>query len=91
MRKLVCPKCQGSKEISLEADEVNYSWNKGKTHKPCNNCGGQYQWGRATGKVSVRPDGEACLHEYTGKNIGRCLTAYSCRHCAEGFTIDSGD
>lgn len=89
--KLTCPKCSGTKEIPLEADEAAYSWNRGKTHKPCTNCGGQTMWGRATGLVTVRPNGEACLHEYQGKTIGRCLTAYTCRHCAEGFIIDSGD
>lgn len=87
----VCPVCNGTKEVLLTADELRYSWNKGKTHRDCTNCGGQYMFGRATGEVPLRPDGTPCKHEYTSQTVGRCLTEYTCKHCGSRHQIDSGD
>ena len=58
---------------------------------PCNNCGGQYMFGRPTGQVRLNKDGEPCTHQYVSKYIGRCLTEYFCVWCADKHTIDSGD
>lgn len=92
MKTGVCPVCNGSKELLLTEDELKYSWNKGKTHRACDNCGGQTMWGRATGEVPLRKDNsEPCVHEYKGTNIGRCLNRYVCKHCGYNFEIDSGD
>ena len=57
----------------------------------CRNCGGQYMMGRPTGEVRVNRDGIPCTHHYDSATIGRCLTQYTCRHCGDGYTIDSGD
>jgi hypothetical protein len=47
--------------------------------------------GRASGRVPVNKDGVGCTHLYTSKNIGRCLTQYTCTHCEDCYQIDSGD
>jgi hypothetical protein len=57
----------------------------------CTNCGAQYQWGRTTGLVKPNKQGKACVHEYTHRNIGRCLHEHVCRHCGDYYQIDSGD
>ena len=87
----VCPVCNGSTEVLLTADELRYSWNKGKTHRVCTNCGGQHMFGHATGEVPLRSDGTPCKHEYTSATVGRCLTRYTCKHCRSSHEIDSGD
>lgn len=56
----------------------------------CGNCGSQYMHGRATGQVPLRPDGKACRHSYASESAGKCLTRYTCRHCSDAFTVDSG-
>jgi hypothetical protein len=38
-----------------------------------------------------KDNNEPCVHEYTGKNLGRCYNGYTCRHCGDYHTIDSGD
>lgn len=57
----------------------------------CDNCGGQYMYASPKGEVPLRPDGTPCLHEYSFIKTGRCLTKYTCGHCHDSFTIDSGD
>lgn len=86
-----CPVCNGSGKVLLTADELKYSWNKDKTERECSNCGGQYMYGQGTGKVTLRKDGTPCVHEYTSRTVGRCLTQYTCKHCITSFQIDSGD
>ncbi len=71
-----CPVCKGSKQDALG--------------HPCTNCGGQTM-GSATGLVTRRPDGTPCVHEYTSRDAGRCLTQYTCTHCGHFYDIDSGD
>jgi hypothetical protein len=88
----VCPVCNGAKEVLLTADELKYSWNKGRTHRNCTNCGGQTMYGSPSGEVPLRKDNnEPCVHEYTGRNAGRCYTIYTCKHCNHSYDIDSGD
>ena len=76
-----CPVCKGFKVVP---DEY------GKPEE-CHNCGGQHQWGRATGLVFLRKNGTPCKHEYTSEKLGNCYYGYSCKFCPESFTIDSGD
>ena len=57
----------------------------------CINCGGQYQWPQSTGLVKPNREGVACVHQYTGRTIGRCLHEHVCRHCGDYHQIDSGD
>ena len=87
----VCPVCSGTKQIKLSERELNYSWNKGKTHKACHNCGGHTMAGIASGRVPLRKDGTPCIHEYTARGAGRCYTIYTCNHCGYQYDIDSSD
>jgi hypothetical protein len=84
----VCPVCNGTKEVTLTDDEKRYTWNKGKTHGACRNCGGQYRYIQATGKVSLRKDGTPCKHEYTNQTVDDYLTLYTCNHCGDSYEID---
>jgi hypothetical protein len=94
MLKCVCPVCNGSgrkpagdnkyKSVIAGYDKVTDTFE-------CTNCGGQYMFGRPTGEVNARPDGTPCTHEYSSKNVGRCLTEYTCKHCGDRYQIDSGD
>jgi hypothetical protein len=87
----ICPVCNGTAEVPLTTDESKYSWNKGKTHRPCSNCGGQTMSGKATGTTLLNKEGVPCRHEYTSRTLGRCYTGYTCKHCGLHFAIDSGD
>ena len=86
-----CPRCDGTRIIPLTEKEQTYSWNKGKMHRACDNCGAQYMFGRALGYVAANREGNPCLHNYSGKNAGRCLTEYTCKHCGDQYPIDSSD
>ena len=87
----ICPVCNGSKEVPIPESDLKYSWNKGKTHRPCCNCGGQTMEGRASGKVNLRDDGSPCQHEMRGTKLGNCYWGYTCKHCGYSYNIDSGD
>lgn len=89
---LTCPVCNGSCKVELTEQEKKYSWNVGKTHKECVNCGGQTMYGKATGLTYPRRDnGEPCVHDYDVYNRGRCYHQYVCKHCGFSHYIDSGD
>lgn len=96
----VCPACNGTARVTPDDKTreygIKYGWYDydAKTDTvPCRNCGAQYQFSiGGTGKVYLRDDnGEPCLHEYTGRTLGRCYTGYTCIHCRDHYTIDSGD
>lgn len=86
-----CTVCDGSGKLLLSESELKYSWNKDRTHKECNNCGGQYMYGLGKGQVRLNKAGVPCVHKYTGRNVGRCLTQYICTDCGDSYQIDSGD
>lgn len=86
-----CPVCNGTGKLPLTEDDKRYSWNRDRTHKECYNCGGQKMYGRGTGKVRLNKNGEPCVHKYTSRTIGRCLTEYTCSDCGDRYEIDSGD
>jgi len=89
-----CPMCQGSGRKAAGDDKwaSSYSGYDKATHTlPCTNCGGQTMYGKATGQVPLNKEGQPCLHDYEGRNAGRCYTMYSCKHCGDSFGIDSGD
>ena len=93
-----CPVCNGSGHRPCPDDLRAYGAKNGwygyraeDDTVTCNNCGGQTMFGRATGQVKLRADGEPCTHEYTGRNAGRCYTIYTCKHCNHSYDIDSGD
>lgn len=58
---------------------------------PCTNCGGQYMFSSPKGEVSLNKQGEPCVHRYTSRTVGRCLTEYTCSECGDRYQIDSGD
>jgi hypothetical protein len=91
MNKSTCSVCSGTGKVPLTADELQYSWNRNKTHRECSNCGGQYMYGRASGQVRLNGSGEPCVHKYTSCTVGRCLTAYTCSECGDRYQVDSGD
>ena len=86
-----CPVCNGTGKLLLTADEQKCSWNKDQTHKKCYNCGGQKMYGRDTSQVRLNKAGEPCVHKYTRRTVGRCLTEYRCSECGDRYEIDSGD
>ena len=95
MNKGTCPTCNGTTRVPYNLDpswkRVIAGYDEATDSLPCSNCGGQYQWGRPTGQVNLREDGTPCAHIYKGRNAGRCLTEYTCIHCSDRYTIDSGD
>ena len=89
----ICPCCNGTGigKALTEAD-LKYSWNKGKTHFPCFNCGAQTMGGRAHGHTKIDPaTGKGCSHTYVEKNGGRCYHIYTCSKCQDRYDIDSSD
>ena len=93
-----CPACNGSGRMPVPEEIRQYAvangwWNyrAGDDKVTCTNCGGQTMSGRATGVVRCRPDGSPCRHEYAGRNAGKCLVTYTCKHCGHSFDIDSSD
>lgn len=89
-----CPVCNGSGRRPAGDDKYKHvyaGYDKDTDTLPCNNCGGQTMFGRATGKSYLREDGTPCKHEYTSRVAGRCYTIYTCRHCGYSYDIDSGD
>lgn len=94
----VCPVCNGTQRMPCPDQNreygKKYGWYGYRAEDdtiPCNNCGSQTMYGKATGEVPLRKDGTPCEHEYKSYNVGRCLTQYDCVHCTFRFQIDSGD
>ena len=92
--KGTCPVCNGTKRI--DAGDARYrhvtaGYNKDDNTLPCTNCGGQRMFGEPSGLVHLRTDGTPCTHSYTGRSGGRCYTIYTCQHCPDSYSIDSGD
>ena len=86
-----CPVCNGTGKLPLTDNDKRYSWNKDRTHKECYNCGGQKMYGNGIGQVRLNKAGEPCVHKYTRRTVGRCLTEYRCSECGDSYQIDSGD
>ena len=90
----ICPVCNGTGRVPADHSPYNSVVSgydrETNTHR-CTNCGGQYMYGQATGQVSLNRDGEPCTHEYTGVQAGRCYWRYTCKHCGDQHSIDSGD
>lgn len=87
----ICPVCNGAGQLPLTDHDKQWSWNKDRTHKECYNCGGHYMMGKGRGQVPLNKEGQPCVHKYTSRNVGRCLTEYKCDHCGDRYQIDSGD
>ena len=98
MIKGVCPVCDGTTRMHTPENLRPYAEKKGwygyskeDDCISCNNCGTQYMFGKATGEVLLRKDGTPCVHKYSGRTVGHCLTEYTCSHCGDRHQIDSGD
>ena len=88
-----CPVCNGTGRVpagDFPHKAVIWGYDKATDTLNCNNCGGQTMSGRATGQVRARPDGTPCTHEYQCLSAGRGITRYTCQHCNDSYTIDSG-
>lgn len=78
----VCPVCHGTKDDPSSTPLAKVD---------CQNCGGQKQFQRATGRVLLRKDGTPCVHEYKGRLTHNCFWQGNCVHCGDYLAIDSGD
>jgi hypothetical protein len=89
-----CPVCTGTGRVPCPEAQRQYNlagYDPATDTLACDNCGGQTMSCHGTGRVLVRPDGTPCRHEYTGSQAGRCYWQYTCRHCGDRYSIDSGD
>lgn len=90
----ICPVCNGTGRVvagDYKYKDLISGFDEKTDTLPCYNCGGQYMYGQPTGRVNLRSDGTPCVHKYTAKTVGRCLTQYTCEHCGNRYEIDSGD
>lgn len=94
-----CPVCNGTLRQGLEPlnAESEKKWNRSYDAATetiaCQNCmpKGMFAPPTPTGIVSLNKDGEPCKHRFHSETIGRCYHRYTCIHCGDSFTIDSGD
>lgn len=96
MTQGICPVCSGSGRMPVSPEQQRYKhvysgYDSNTDTLRCTNCGGQYMFGRSSGKVNLDKQGAPCKHSYTSSNAGRCLTNYDCVHCGDHYQIDSGD
>jgi hypothetical protein len=90
----ICPVCNGSARVpagDTQYKKIMTSYDPDTDTFACRNCGGQTMSCSATGRVRLRPDGTPCTHEYTGQQLGNCYWQYTCVHCGDRHSIDSGD
>ena len=91
-----CPVCNGTKRVTVPAHQQAYKhvysgYEPESDPLPCHNCGAQYMYGTSSGQVRLNKDGVPCIHRYTSRTVGRCLTQYTCTECGDSYQIDSGD
>lgn len=89
-----CPVCEGTGRIpagDYRYKHITAGYDKETDTLCCRNCGGQYMYGRPTTQVRLDKDGKPCVHKYTSRTIGRCLTEYRCENCGDRYEIDSSD
>ena len=96
----ICPCCNGTGHMPCPNEQIRgygvkngwYGYRAEDDTVDCTNCGGQYMFGKPTGKVRLRPDGTPCKHEYSySKGRWNCTHDYKCVHCSDTYMIDSGD
>ena len=90
-----CPVCGGTGRVPAGGNYYTRyllaGYDAASDTVPCTNCGGQYMYGRPTGRVRLNTNGEPCVHRYRSRSVGRCLTEYTCDLCGDSYQIDSGD
>lgn len=94
--KGTCPVCDGTCKVTASDHDRRYKsviagYDPLTDTMPCSNCGRQYMFGRPTGQVNLNKDGVPCTHSYNFENRGRDYNVYTCIHCGDNFSIDSGD
>jgi hypothetical protein len=93
----VCPACNGSTrrpvdEASKPYRSVLAGYRAQDDTLPCDNCGGQTMSLRATGRTPIdAATGLGCLHDYVGREAGRCYRIFTCTKCTDSYDIDSSD
>ena len=75
-----CPKCKGHGGWNLRLN----AYGPGRHFRAaCDQCN---HWGHTTAKDAQ------CVHTFdNGRNVGRCLTLYTCTKCGTKRTVDSSD
>lgn len=93
MTLATCPKCNGTCRMpASDRNRMCCGYDKATDTHACDNCGGQTMAGRATGETTVdQATGLGCLHDFEGRNAGRCYTVYTCVKCQATYGIDSSD
>lgn len=94
MEQGICPVCNGTGRMPAgdsKYKHITAGYDQSTDTFACSNCGGQYMFGRPSGKVKLNKEGNPCRHSYVSSNAGRCLTDYNCVHCGDRYQIDSGD
>jgi len=94
-----CPVCNGTLRQTPPESEMSYvaqlnrSYDKETNTIACRNCmpKGMFASYEPTGVVSLNKDGQPCTHEFNERKIGRCYYSYTCKHCGDSYSIDSGD
>jgi transcription elongation factor Elf1 len=88
-----CPVCNGTKRVPAVGTykAMIYHYHADTDTFQCDNCGGQYMYGGASGMVNLNNQGEPCKHQYTGVQTGRCYYEYTCTNCGDKHSIDSSD
>lgn len=93
-REGICPACNGTSRVPADEYAIKYGWygyDKDTSTQYCSNCGPLGMFSKPDGKVSLRPDGTPCHHQFRTETIGRCYHRSTCVHCDYSYTIDSGD
>lgn len=93
MTLATCPKCNGTTRMpATDLNRMCVGYEKTTDTLPCDNCGGQTMAGKAFGETKADPlTGLGCLHDFKGRNAGRCYTVYTCAKCRASYSIDSSD
>jgi hypothetical protein len=93
LKEGICPACNGTTRVpaSGSSRKVVRGYCIDTDTFPCCNCGGQRMFGSPSGKVPLRKDNTPCMHSYKGRGAGHCYTIYTCEHCNDSYSIDSGD
>ena len=94
----VCPVCHGTTRMpcpDFRRDFAqrygSFGYDKDTDSVECDNCGGQYQFGKPSGTVKLDKNGDPCKHSYAStKGYWNCTTNYRCIHCGDSYMIDSG-
>lgn len=93
-----CPVCNGTlRQPVTDKERHSIKWNKSYDAETdtinCYNCmpRGMFASPIPTGVVSLNHEGAPCTHRFIETKLGNCYYRYTCEHCGDAFSIDSGD